>query len=132
MRIYIAASSWGQVLVFVVIGLVLFVLPSMQTLDVRALTGYTITLLYLMTPLQVIMNTVPNLGRASVALQKVEKLGLELKAKGTEGESTVSHAPRNDWRRLELVGVTHRYRREGETEDFILGPIDLTLLPGEV
>jgi putative pyoverdin transport system ATP-binding/permease protein len=132
MRIYIAASSWGQVLVFVVIGLVLFVLPSMQTLDVRALTGYTITLLYLMTPLQVIMNTVPNLGRASVALQKVEKLGLELKAKGTEGESTVSHAPRGDWRRLELVGVTHRYRREGETEDFILGPLDLTLVPGEV
>lgn len=132
MRIYIAASSWGQVLVFVVIGLVLFVLPSMQPLDVGALTGYTITLLYLMTPLQVIMNTVPNLGRASVALQKVEKLGLELRAKGTESESGVSPAPKKNWGRLELVGVTHRYRREGEKEDFILGPIDLTLLPGEV
>lgn len=132
MTIYTAAASWGQVLVFVVIGLVLFVVPTLQNVDQRALTGYTITLLYLMTPLQVIMNTIPNLGRASVALQKVEDLGLELGAKGTEGDSPVGLAPKDDWRRLELVGVTHRYRREGETDDFILGPIDLTLLPGEV
>src|SRR5262249_1681348 len=67
MKISTAASSWGQVLVFVIVGVVLFALPSVHPLDTRALIGYTITLLYLMTPLQVIMNTLPNLGRANIA-----------------------------------------------------------------
>src|SRR5262249_21765727 len=89
-------------------------------------------LLYLMTPLQVIMNSLPNLGRANVALQKVEKLGLELTEKGTEKESPSPSVLPADWRLLELDGVTHVYRREGEKDIFTLGPIDLTLRPGEL
>ncbi|MDT5270746.1 MAG: putative pyoverdin transport system ATP-binding/permease protein [Acidobacteriota bacterium] len=132
MRILTAAASWGQVLVFVVIGLVLFGLTSVQTLNTAALTGYTITLLYLMTPLQVIMGAIPNLGRANVALLKVERLGLELISKGTEEVAAVApHTPR-DWQGLELVGVEHTYRREGESQDFTLGPINLSLRPGEM
>jgi putative pyoverdin transport system ATP-binding/permease protein len=132
LKIFTAAASWGQALVFVVIGLVLFALTSVWSLDPTALTGYTITLLYLMTPLQVIMNSLPNLGRANVALQKVEKLGLELTTKGAEKEFTSQPGLPADWRRIELNGVTHTYRREGEKDDFTLGPIDLTLQPGEL
>src|ERR1041385_2631360 len=131
MSVYTAAASWGQSLVFVVIGLVLFVLPSIEHTDTLALSGYTITLLYLMTPLQVIMNTVPTLGRASISLQSVEKIGLELAAKGSEDVSTVANAL-PEFRSLELRGVTHVYRREGEKENFVMGPIDLTLRSGEL
>ena len=130
--IYTAASSWGQVLVFVVIGLVLFVLPMLKNIDSQTLTGYTITLLYLMTPLQVIMNTVPNLGRANVSLQKVEDLGLTLAAKGTEGEFSKPLDASSSWQGLELSGVTHSYMREGEKSSFILGPINMKLQRGEV
>jgi putative ATP-binding cassette transporter len=131
MSVYTAAASWGQSLVFVVIGLVLFVLPSIEHTDTLALSGYTITLLYLMTPLQVIMNTVPTLGRASISLQSVEKIGLELAAKGSEGDVPVADAL-PEFRSLELRGVTHVYRREGEKENFVMGPIDLTLRTGEL
>src|SRR5205085_8062441 len=54
LTIYTAASSWGQLLVFVVIGLLLFALPTMESVSTPSLTGYTLTLLFLMTPLQVI------------------------------------------------------------------------------
>jgi putative pyoverdin transport system ATP-binding/permease protein len=132
MKIYTAASSWGQVLVFVIVGVVLFALPAVHPLDAMTLTGYTITLLYLMTPLQLIMNSLPNLGRANIALQKVENLGLELMAKGSEEErGEISKAPA-DWARIELDGVTHSYRREGESESFTLGPLYLSLRPGEL
>jgi putative ATP-binding cassette transporter len=132
LKIFTAAASWGQALVFVVIGLVLFVITLARPLDAAGLTGYTITLLYLMTPLQVIMNSLPNLGRANVALQKVEKLGLELTAKGVEKDSPSRPESPADWRGLELDGVTHTYRREGEKDTFTLGPIDLNLRPGEL
>ena len=132
MSVYTAAASWGQSLVFVVIGLVLFVLPTIEQTDTLALTGYTITLLYLMTPLQVIMNTIPTLGRASIALQKVEKIGLELAAKGTEDGALAVAEVLPEFRSLELRGVTHVYRREGEKENFVMGPIDLTIRAGEL
>src|SRR5687768_17486142 len=119
MKVYTAAASWGQSLVFVVIGLVLFVLPTIEQTDTLALTGYTITLLYLMTPLQVIMNTIPTLGRASIALQKVEQIGLELAAKGSEDDASAVAEVLPEFRSLELRGVTHVYRREGEKENFV-------------
>src|SRR5438270_51423 len=75
MSIYTAASSWAQALVFVVVGLVLIVLPSLQHLDSKTITGYTIVLLYFITPLGVIMTVLPALGRASVAVKNVQELG---------------------------------------------------------
>lgn len=132
MTIYAAAASWGQTLVFVVIGLIMFVLPSVKVIELSTLTAYTITLLYLMNPLQVIMNTMPVLGRAGIALQKVETLGLELKTRGTESEADSEPGNNFEFERLELVEVVHTYWREGENTNFILGPLNLTILPGEM
>jgi putative ATP-binding cassette transporter len=131
MRIYTVASSWGQSLVFVVIGLVIFVLPRMQHVSAATLTGYVLTLLYLMTPMQVIMNMLPTLARANVAIKKVKDLGFELAAKGTDGGLSAL-TPKKDWRELKLESVTHSYHREGDSSDFVLGPINLVFQPGEI
>ena len=136
MATYAIASSWGQLLVFVVIGLLLFVLPDWANINNMALTGYALTILYMMTPLQVIMNTMPALGRANVALNKIEQLGLSLAASSEEGERGGAGAALPTLgpvvERLEMVGVTHTYYREGEENNFTLGPIDLSFNPGEV
>lgn len=132
LTIYTVAASWGQLLVFVVIGLVLFALSGVISVGGAALTGFTLALLYLMTPLQVIMNTLPNMGRAGVALQNVEELGLTLAPSPSEGDSPAALPPGGAWAELELRGVTHSYRREGEDSLFVLGPLDLTFRPGEV
>lgn len=132
MTLYTAAASWGQALVFVVVGLVLFALPGVKAMDTHTLTGYAIALLYMMTPLQVIMNMLPNLGRANVAVQKVEELGLSLATQAADSISTVQPEPEPAWESLQMVNLTHAYHREQEDGDFILGPIDLTFYPGEL
>lgn len=131
-RIFTIAASWGQLLIFVVIGVLLFTLPLLWGSDIRTMTGYTITILYMMTPLQVVMNTLPALGRANVALRKVEELGLELEANATDRPAAALAEPNPSWSRLELSDVTHVYRREGEESDFVLGPVNLTLNRGEL
>ena len=131
LNLYTAAASWGQVLVFIVIGLILFVLPLMRDLSGPMLTGYALTLLYLMTPLQVIMNTLPQLTRASIALKTVNELGFTLASQGSE-EAPEAQSATGDWRQLEFKSVSHRYRREGEGTDFVLGPIDLSFKPEEM
>jgi putative pyoverdin transport system ATP-binding/permease protein len=130
-NLYTAAASWGQVLVFIVIGLILFIFPSMHHLDRAMLTGYALTLLYLMTPLQVIMNSLPQLSRANVALNKVDEMGFTLASKGSE-QAEEEHFQTDTWTKLRLSSVTHRYQRDGDASDFILGPIDLTFKPGEM
>lgn len=131
--IYTIASSWGQLLVFVIIGIVLFLAPQLMPglAGNEVLTGYCFALLYLMTPLQVLMNSLPNLGQAEVSLRRVEEMGLDLSRHSSEEQTRV--APEGTaWKSLELDGVTHAYHREGEDHDFVLGPIDFALEPGEL
>jgi putative ATP-binding cassette transporter len=132
LMIFGAASSWGQMLVFFVVGLIIFVLPSLQQISPLALIGYTITLLYLMAPLQTILDTASNLGRANVALKNLDYFGLSLAVHSSEGDLPPAQEQSPRWNELELRGITHTYRREGEKERFVLGPIDLMLSPGEV
>jgi putative pyoverdin transport system ATP-binding/permease protein len=132
MTIYTIATSWGQLLVFVTIGLLLFVVSGLNSVDSTILVGFTLTFLYIMTPLQVIMNSLPVLGRGEVALKNVENLGLTLSSRATERSELPNQGPKQLQSGIELGGITHSYRREGEESSFVLGPIDLTLRPGEL
>ncbi|HEV2988769.1 MAG TPA: cyclic peptide export ABC transporter [Candidatus Angelobacter sp.] len=125
-----AASNWGQILFFVFIGLILFLTPRLVTVDHQALTGYTLTVLFMISPLSTVMNTFPILGRAHVAAEKVNALGLSLSAQSPEGADTAR--PNQSWNELKLSRVTHLYRQEETPDEFQLGPLDLVFHPGEI
>jgi putative ATP-binding cassette transporter len=127
--IYALANCWGQVLFFLLIGAVLFVAPRMGGIEAPVLTGYTLAILYMLTPLDVLMNQMATMGRGAVAARAVEELGLSL---ADAREARPAPAAEPAWRKLEMVGVTHRFHRENEDETFTLGPIDLSLRPGEL
>src|SRR5262249_14352533 len=103
-----------------------------QHTDQRTLLGFTVILFQLMVPLEVLMNTLPNIGRASAAANKVEELGFELEAESRERQMTGEAPVTPDWGQLELRGIIHSYRRENEEESFRLGPVDLAFEPGEL
>lgn len=128
-----AVISWAHLLFFILMGLLLFVLPGAVGLSGQTLNGYTLTLLYLLVPLDVIGSMLPNLGRARVALASVKSLGLSLEANSTEETAPAATADLQPARvAIELRGVTHTYHRERENSDFILGPVDLSVQPGEL
>lgn len=129
---YTAASSWGQILFFVVIGSVVFGLPRVANISNEVLTGSALVLLYLMIPLEIILNTMPGLSRANIAMRNVEKLGLSLKQHAESSHNAHEPAAPHRWQKLKLSGVTHVYHREQENSNFVLGPVDLSLYPGEV
>lgn len=129
--IYAGAASWGQTLGFIVVGLLVFALPAWYSFDLQVLTGYVLVLLFVITPLQVVMNTLPNLSRANIAVARVEELGLSLTKYATEEQTSHNNLP-PIWDNLELREVMHNYPSEEKDEGFMLGPIDLTLRPGEL
>ncbi|HEX2252449.1 MAG TPA: cyclic peptide export ABC transporter [Thermoanaerobaculia bacterium] len=127
--IYSSAAAWGHLLFFVVIGVLLYARPASFVVEPEALLTYTLVLLYMMTPLQVFLDAVPALSRAEVAVAKIDALGFSLvEQQEPEGGPEPSAA----WRTVELAGVAHTYRREGSEHDFTLGPVNLSLVPGEL
>jgi putative ATP-binding cassette transporter len=131
MTAYAIASSWGHLLFYLCIGLLLFALPVLSVTNTQTLSGYTLAILYMMTPVATILNALPDLGRARVALRKVETLGLSLAAHATD-EAAHAPVPGTAWERLQLVGVTYTYYREKEDRSFLLGPVDLAFHAGEL
>ena len=129
---FIMADSWSQLVFYVPVGLLLFALPFVHTLSPQTLTGYVLTTLYMIGPLGALMNALPFFGRAIVALQKVEALGLSLTAGSTE-ENVVAHpASIQSWECLELQDVVYAYPQEFGDRHFTLGPVHWTLHPGEL
>lgn len=124
-----AAAGWGQLLFFIAIGLLIFLVPAWKPVEVTTLTGYVLTILYLMNPLQYILDTIPTLGRAQISIKKIQEMGLSL-ARSTEEIGTEEIAEPS-WQSVKLSNVTHSYQGE-RGEDFVLGPIDLTFHAGEL
>ena len=129
---FAGADSWGQSLFFILIGLILFTGHNLTGVNSQTLIGYTLIILYMMTPLQMILNIIPSFANASVSMQRVEQLGLTVDQSDVSEEITRQLKAVPSWESVELVGVTHTYHREGEPGGFMLGPINLTLEPGEL
>ncbi|HLH54955.1 MAG TPA: cyclic peptide export ABC transporter, partial [Verrucomicrobiae bacterium] len=129
---FITAQNWNHLLYFALIGVILFVVPRFATFSRETLTGYVVTSLYLMGPLAGVMTSISLFGRASVALRKVEELGVSLASHTKEVCSSDSTDSELSFTRLELKGVVHSYHREQEDSHFVLGPIDFVIRPGEL
>jgi putative ATP-binding cassette transporter len=129
---FIFSQNWTHLLYFALIGLILFLMPRLVEMNQQMLTGYVVTTLWLMGPLAGAISSISLFGRANVALQKIEKIGVSLDENATETCSLeTSEAPRQ-FKRLELVNVVHTYRHEKDDSHFVLGPINLRLHPGEL
>jgi len=129
---FILAHNWGHLLFFLLIGLILFLLPSWEHLNTRTMTGYVMTTLYLMGPLAGVMGSIALFGRANVALEKIEELGLSLANRSFDACTVERQSAPIEWQRLDLIRVTHSYHREKEGSNFVLGPLDLTFHRGEL
>jgi putative ATP-binding cassette transporter len=123
------AASWGQILFFVLIGLLLFGLRRGTSVNLEVLTGYTLTVLFMMGPLEIVLNTIGGWTRAAVAIERVKELGMLLPT--SSFQSSVSSKPLF-WEKLELRNLTHTYHREDENAGYTLGPLNLTIHRGEM
>ncbi|MGI0487751.1 cyclic peptide export ABC transporter [Pantanalinema rosaneae CENA516] len=130
LSLYAVNESVGKFLFFFAIGLVLFFIPHIIAIDSRTLAGYVLTFTYLIGPMDNIVSKLPILSKANIALQKIDSLGLALNHR-----SEVAIVPPtidSVWTSLNLKGVTHTYIGGEDETRFTLGPIDLTLKPGEL
>ncbi len=132
-----AVANAYAVLLF--LGLIVFlVFGGFQDLaERRVLLAYTLTLVFLLGPLQTISNVSQQLSRAGVALDRIRGLEADLRTATTEepfDASSVVPRVTSDaatWQRITLDSVSYRFDSV-ERQQFSVGPLDLSLRRGEV
>lgn len=130
-KIAAIATGSGQLLFFILIGLLLFgasqLIPAIQPV----LPAYILTITYLLGPIESIVDRLPNLVEANVAIKKAQEMGLSL-IESAEISSATREPVRSDWQKIALVNVSYTYKGEDPDSRFSVGPIDLTLSAGEI
>lgn len=119
--------NWTSLLVFVLIGTLFFLGQGLGLLSQQVVVGYVLAIMFLRTPISMILDAVPAVIRGHVALQAIDDLAL-----GETVHFTQPAKAAEPFRELRLSNVQYRYPGQGDEFAFQLGPIDLQVRRGEL
>lgn len=120
------AGNYGQLLSFLVIGVVSFIFVSYNSISAGKLIGVVMALLYISGPVALILNSLPQLMLARVSLRNVDRLFSRLTEEEVE-DRTVPVAP---WNSIRFSNVSYAYGTSDHR--FKLGPVDLEIARGQI
>ncbi|MBV8043343.1 multidrug ABC transporter permease/ATP-binding protein [Pluralibacter sp.] len=120
---HLSAVNWSNIMMLGAIGLVFWMANSLGWADTNVAATWSLTLLFLRTPLLSAIGALPTLLSAQVAFNKLRQFSLApFQAEFARGSA------RPDWQTLELRDVTFHY----QDNTFAIEPINLTLTRGEL
>ncbi|MET0402681.1 MAG: cyclic peptide export ABC transporter [Cystobacter sp.] len=123
-----------QCLLFIVLGVLVFVLPRYVHFSREVIPDLVAAVFFFWTPLFSLLRMAANYMRAAHALQELQEMEDKIDAqlpsrmKPSQEESPWS----GRFSRIELLGLGYSYPARQGTTHFHVGPVDLTLHPGEV
>ncbi|EAN1329425.1 multidrug ABC transporter permease/ATP-binding protein [Salmonella enterica] len=120
---HLSAVNWSNIMMLGAIGLVFWMANSLGWADTNVAATYSLTLLFLRTPLLSAVGALPTLLTAQVAFNKLNKFAL---APYKPDFPQPKAFP--DWKTLELRNVVFHYQDNA----FSVGPINLTIHRGEL
>jgi putative ATP-binding cassette transporter len=125
---------FGQVLFFLLVGAMVFLLPALGDISKDTLAQATTAVLFVLGPVSMIIGSIPALATAEAAARAIDALEAVLKAQIT-AEATADDGGEpsqpGPFRSLALSGVTFRYPQNDRGDGFVLGPIDFRVSAGE-
>ena len=120
---HLSAVNWSNIMMLGAIGLVFWMANSLGWADTAVAATYSLTLLFLRTPLLSAVGALPTLLSAKVAFNKLRQFSL-----APYRADFPRPQPQADWQTLELRDVTFHY----PDQRFAVGPLNLTLKRGEL
>ncbi|WP_413534774.1 multidrug ABC transporter permease/ATP-binding protein [Rahnella inusitata] len=124
---HLSAVNWSNVMMLGAIGLVFFMANTLGWSNTDVAATYSLTLLFLRTPMLQAVGALPTLLSAQVAFGKLKALKL---AEYDEA-FTPPLAPAR-WQTLELRDLVFSYEGKEESAGFSVGPLNLTITRGEL
>lgn len=119
---HLSAINWSNIMMLGTIGAAFFMANGLGWADNTVAATYSLTLLFLRTPLLQAVGALPTLLSAQVAFDKLRRLKLNPYQEGFP-----AFAPPPHWQCVELRDVCFRYGQSG----FDVGPINVRIQRGE-
>ncbi|EPM0857372.1 multidrug ABC transporter permease/ATP-binding protein [Klebsiella aerogenes] len=120
---HLSAVNWSNIMMLGAIGLVFWMANGLGWANTAVAATYSLTLLFLRTPLLSAVGALPTLLSAQVAFNKLHQFALAPYRAGFPEPQAHPH-----WQTLELRDVSFHY----PDNSFAVGPINLTLKRGEM
>lgn len=133
--IYGGARGIGSILMFVCIGSIIFGARGYISVDADVISGFTLAVMYMISPLESLMVRLVTLDKAKVSLKKIEEFTNTIEASQEpihlDGPALPSLPP---LRTLTIDHLEHEYsQKEQEKHNlFSLGPVSFKIQAGEV
>ncbi len=128
---YVIATAFGSALFFLLIALVLG-WATIQQPEPKVVSGFVMVLLFLKGPIEQIISALPGIGQGKVALQRINDLSIRFANSEAYLNLTLSPSEILFNKSIELRGVQYSFNTSENSDKFVLGPIDMTLSPGEL
>ncbi len=126
---YIAAATYGDLVGFLVIGMVAFTFMNYYSLSTQELIGIVMALLYVAGPVSVIMTALPEVTIARTSMGNIARLLGKINSDGVP--DLMPPAPPR-WQRLTLAEVRYQHASSARHEGYAVGPLSVTIERGQV
>ncbi|MEB6541144.1 multidrug ABC transporter permease/ATP-binding protein [Serratia plymuthica] len=123
---HLSAVNWSNIMMLGAIGLVFYMANSLGWANTAVAATYSLTLLFLRTPLLQAVGAFPTLIGAEVAFNKIKALHL------ADYQPAFPAVEAKTWETLELRDIVFHYGATEQKTGFAVGPLSLTLRRGEL
>ena len=123
------AANYGDMISFFVIGVIAYVFINYHAITPSELVGVVMAMLYITTPIALVINTVPSVVMAKISLNKVNNI---LRSIPAESYPEVDDEPLPNWTELRVRGLRYQHMDSEGEAGFQVGPIDLDIRKGQV
>lgn len=126
---YLQNELTGSYSWYLILGVILFVLPPLLKLQIKELSAFVITVMYMMGPVAILITLVPNWTNIKIALKRLKHFDSKID-EFIKPAFRVNNQESEYFKTLVFDQVTYKYiTNEG---GFFLGPISLEISRGEV
>lgn len=124
--------NYLQVLMYVVVGVIIFVVPVFSSEFSTSVTTATTTALFLAGTLAGIITSIPNISQSSVSAKNLLDLVEALKIGANDRSENQSDIVKTSFKTIELKDVTYRYVSDAYATKFSIGPANFTFEAGKL
>lgn len=131
---FISNIIFAQTFLYILLASIVFLLPQITSTAPALIVNLVTVILFIIGPLGLVVDALPVLAKADIAIEKLEDLENILDA-ADDGKATAPDSPilrRDAFEKVVLRRVTFDYQ-DGESQKmFSVGPLELTVNSGEV
>ncbi|MDQ1354179.1 MAG: hypothetical protein QG657_4488 [Acidobacteriota bacterium] len=130
---FINAFLIGESMLLIVLGAVSFAIPRIfPNISTFTLMSFIMILLYLIGPVNVILNSIPNIMQIRVSWNRVKEFERDVPANLDPQKLIASEPARGEVERITAKDVEFAYESDNKDETFTVGPLDFEAKKGEI